>query len=40
MAFTLVNLEIEECDYDAGNIKGKVILWVDTGEFFSPDLTF
>jgi len=27
-----VFLEIEYCGYDAGHAKGKVILWVDTGE--------
>jgi len=30
--FTLVNLEIKECGHDAGYVKGKVILWVDTGD--------
>jgi len=27
-----VNLEKEMCGYDAGYLKGKVILWVDTGD--------
>ena len=30
--FNPVNLEIEECGHDAGHVKGKVILWVDTGD--------
>jgi len=27
-----VNLEKEMCGYDAGYVKGKVILWMDTGD--------
>jgi len=27
-----VNLEIKEWVYDAGHLKGKVILWVESGD--------
>ena len=32
--FTPVYLEKEGCGYDAGHVKEKVILWVDTGDIF------